>query len=323
MIVEVSYSKAGYRSRLFAFFFDAMCVTFLSLLLVFVTQKIMNNVSYYKDANEKINEIQLASHLYKERDDGTLKLKCDHYKINNDDYEETIEILDESLIEFYSDPLFFDQSDPKSGLYLYKTQKIPEGENSSELFVYEDENHTNIVPRASVSDEKIYDWLCKAMSEDAVKYVIDNPDYISNSRTISLTHIFIILTIPIAFSISVFEYVVPLFFYRGRKTFGKLIFKIAVVDNRGLSCPLGRFTLRFLFFLFLEVALSVVAFAIPFIISFSMFVFSKVGQSLHDYVMNTYVIEAPSTSVMISEEEYIEKMKKSKEYVLNKEDVAL
>ena len=72
--MEVSYSKAGYRSRLFAFFFDAMCVTFLSLLLVFVTQKIMNNVSYYKDANEKINEIQLASHLYKERDDGTLKL---------------------------------------------------------------------------------------------------------------------------------------------------------------------------------------------------------------------------------------------------------
>ena len=322
--MEVNYSKAGYRGRLFAFFFDLMCMVILGLGGVFLTQTIMNNVPYYKAANRRINEIQLSSHLYAEREDGTTKLLCDYLIVNDDsEYEDINKQLDEALTEFYSDPTYFEQSGDKSGMSIYNSYKIPTGQDSSDLFIYEDETHSTIVKKSGVTDKSIYDFYVKVMSENAVKYVIDNPDYISSSRTISLSYYFIILLVPISSSVIIFEYIIPLCLRRGKKTLGKLVFKLAVLDVRGLSCTWKRYTLRFIFFFFVEFLLSVVTFAIPLIISFTLLVFNKAGQSLHDYVINTYVVEAPTSSVMLTAEEYIAKTKKSSEFVLDKDDVVL
>lgn len=322
--MEVNYTKASYRNRLFAFFTDLMIMVMVALGGIFLTQTIMNNVPFYKSANEKINEIQLSSHLYAERDDKTTKLLCDYLLIQTDaDYPKVNKQLDDALTSFYSDSKYFNQEDPKSGLYLYNTLKIPEGETSSSLFIYEDDTHTKIVEKNDADKKEIYNFYVKVMSENAVYYVIDNADYISASRTISLSYYFIILLVPISLSVIIFELIIPLCLRRGKKTIGKLLFKIAVLDVRGLSCSWKRYSLRFLFFFFVEFLLSVVTFTIPLIVSFSMMVFSKTGQSLHDYVLNTYVVEAPTTSVMLTEQEYIEKSKKSKEFVLDKDDVAL
>ncbi len=322
--MEVNYQKAGYRFRLFAFFFDLMCMVILGLGGVFLTQTIMNNVPYYKSANTRINEIQLSSHLYAERDDGTTKLLCDYLLVQtDDDYEDVNKQLDEALTEFYSDAHYFPKSGLDSGMTIYNSYKIPQGETSSDLFIYEDETHTNIVKKAEASQKEVYDFYVKIMSERAVKYVIDNPEYISASRTISLSYYFIILLVPISLSVIIFEYIIPLCFFRGKKTLGKLVFKLAVLDVRGLSCTWKRYSLRFIFFFFVEFLLSVVTFAVPLIVSFTMLVFTKTGQSLHDYVINTYVVSAPTSSVMLTAEEYIAKTKKSSEYVLDKDDVVL
>ena len=291
---------------------------------VFLTQTIMNNVPYYKAANNRINEIQLSSHLYAQRDDGTTKLLCDHLLVNDDsDYEDINRQLDEALTAFYSDPLYFEQSGDNNGMSIYNSYKIPTGQDSSDLFIYQDETHTTIVKKAGVADKSIYDFYVKTMSENAVKCVIDNPDYISASRTISLSYYFIILLVPISLSVIIFELIIPLCLHRGKKTLGKLVFKLAVLDVRGLSCSWRRYILRFIFFFFAEFLLSVVTFAIPLIVSFTLLVFNKAGQSLHDYVINTYVVEAPTSSVMLTPEEYIAKTKKSSEFVLDKDDVVL
>lgn len=322
--MEASYTKASYRNRLFAFFTDLMCMVVLGLIGVFLTQTIMNNVSFYKKANQTINDIQLSSHLYYERDDGTTKLLCDYLLIKTDnDYESVNKQLDEALTEFYTDSKYFIQDDPKSGLYLYNTLKIPEGETASSLFIFEDDTHSKIVERNDASKKDIYNFYVKVMSENAVHYVIDNANYISASRTISLTYYFIILLLPISLSVIIFELIIPLCLRRGKKTIGKLLFKIAVLDVQGLSCSWKRYCLRFIFFFFIEFLLSIVTFTIPLIISFTMAVFTKTGQSLHDYVINTYVVEAPMSSVMITKEEYIAKTKKSSEFVLDKDDVVL
>ena len=161
------------------------------------------------------------------------------------------------------------------------------------------------------------------MAEKAIKYVINSDQYVSATRIISLSFIFITLLVPIVFSVILFELVFPLIFKRGRKTLGKLIFKLSVVDNRGLSCSFWRFLGRFSIFFFLEVLVGIVSFAIPLIISFSMMVFSKTNQSFHDYVVNTYVVEAPTSSICLTQEELITKKEKDEKFVLNKEDVAL
>ena len=321
--MEVVFNKPKYRVRLFAFLFDLLCMSILGVLLVFATQAIMNNVPYYKEANQNINEIQLASGLYVERDDHTTKLMCDHYKIEKQEqYEEYNKKFDVALTNFYSNERFFDSSDPHSGLYLYNIEKIPEGQNDSKLFIYADESHTSIEEKSDASKVDLYNFYCKIMSEKAVKYVINSDAYIKNSRTISLTFVFITLLIPILLSVLVFEFVMPLIFKRGRKTLGKLLFKLSVVDARGLNCSFWRFLARFSIFLILEVLVGIVSFAIPLIVSFSMMVFSKTSQTFHDYVSGTYVVEAPMTSICITQEEYLAKVKKDSKFVLNKEDIS-
>lgn len=321
--MEVVFNKPKYRVRLFAFLFDLLCMSILGVLLVFATQAIMNNVPYYKEANQNINEIQLASGLYIEREDHTTKLMCDYYQVESEDqYEEYNKKFDEALTYFYSNERFFDLSDPQSGLYLYNIEKIPEGQSESTLFIYADETHSSIVEKSGASKSSLYDFYCKVMSEKAVKYVINSDVYIKNSRTISLTFIFVTLLVPILLSVLIFEFIMPLIFRRGRKTLGKLIFKLSVVDARGLNCSFWRFLARFSIFLILEVLVGIVSFAVPLIVSFSMMVFTKTNQAFHDYVCGTYVVEAPMSSICITKEEYLEKVKRDSEFVLNKEDVS-
>ena len=321
--MEVVFNKPKYRVRLFAFFFDFMCMVITGVLLVFAMQAIMNNVPYYKAANKTIDEIQLASGLYVERDDHTTKLMCDFYKVENDNqYEEYNKKFDEALTSFYTNERFFDLSDPNSGIHLYNIEKIPEGETEGVLFIYADETRTSIVQKSGASKKDLYDFYCRIMSEKAIKYVINNDAYVSSTKTISLSFIFIILLVPIVFSVLLFELLFPLIFRRGRKTLGKLIFKLSVVDVRGLACPLGRFLGRFAILFFLEILIGIASFAIPIIVSFSMMVFSKTNQAFHDYVTNTYVVEAPMSSICLTKEELIAKKQRDENFVLNKEDVA-
>lgn len=322
--MEVSFNKPKYSTRLWAFGFDLICMIVSTLLLMLLTMNIINNVPYYKNANENINNIQAASHLYVKRSDGSLQLMCDYYVINEEkDYVKYNKMFDDALTSFYTDPTFFDQDDPKSGLYLYNIQKIPEGQNYSSLFLYSDETKTTIIENLEVAPSRFYDFYCTAMSEDAVRFMVDNEIYYESSRTITLTFIFVILLVPIVLSTTIFELIIPLCLSRGKKTLGKLVFKLSVVDVRGLSCSYKRYIFRFLLLLVIEVVLSIPAILIPIIVSFTMAVASKTGQSFHDYVTNTYVIEAPMSSICKTKEEYLKKHSHDTQFELDKEDVVL
>ncbi len=318
--MEVTYSKAKYSTRLFAFALDFLLMLITTLLLMLGSRQIVSNSSFYKEANQNINNIQLASHLYVENDKGIATIMSDFYIANNEEEMKELNTkFDNALTLFYSDPAFFDQTDPKDGLYLYNIQKIPNG-SSSDLFIYEDSSHTTIVAKSTATTKELYDFYCNAMNGKALQHLNNSNDYISNSKIISLSFIFLILLVPVVVSIIVYELIIPTCLFRGKKTLGKLAFKLAVIDVHALSPRYPRFLARFGLVL-LELLLSVVTFMIPVIISFSMFVFSKRGQSFHDYVTNTYVVEAPWKSICITKEEMINKQTKDSKFVLNKEDV--
>jgi uncharacterized RDD family membrane protein YckC len=293
------------------------------LLLMILSMTLIEGVPFYKNANETINNLQTSSHLYIKTDD-KLELMCDHYDVlEESDFTKYNKMFDEALTLFYKDPLFFDQNDPKSGIYLYNTQKIPEGQNYSELFLYSDSTRTEIVQNPNVEASKFYEFYVNAMSGPAISYLVNNADYYEASKTISLTFIFINFAIPLILSTTIFELIIPLILSRGKKTLGKLVFKLSVVDVQGLSCSYKRYICRFLIFLFIETILNVVAILIPLIVSFSMFVFSKTGQSFHDYLANTYVIEAAGNSVCKTKEEYLKKYAHDQTFELDKDDVVL
>lgn len=318
--MEVTYSKAKYSTRCFAFALDLLLMVITTLLLMLGIRNVVSNAEFYKTANQKINDIQLASHLYVEKDNGLAVIMSDYYTANNEEeMKELNSKFDNALTLFYSDPIFFDQSNPESGLYLYNIQKIPNG-SSSDLFIYEDSSHTTIVAKSSATTKQLYDFYCDAMNGKALSYLNNSDEYIANSRIISLSFIFIILAIPVIISIIVYELIIPSIIFRGKKTLGKFAFKLSVIDVRGLSPSYPRFLARF-GLIFLEIILSIITFMIPLIISFSMFVFSRRGQSFHDYVTNTYVVEAPWKSICITKEEMIAKHKNDSNFDLQKKDV--
>ena len=76
--------------------------------------------------------------------------------------------------------------------------------------------------------------------------------------------------------------------------------KLSLLSADGLSLKTGRFFARQMIQLFLEVLLSLVSFGVPLIISFSMMLFRKDGESLHDYLVGAYMVDSADQSVYVS-----------------------
>lgn len=315
--MEVNYNKAKFSRRMLAFGADLLLMVVTALGLVIASQAILMHVPFYKNAGENIKNIQYESHLYIHGKDNEPLILCDYYSPSTEEeYKVACSEVDKALTDFYTDAKFFNQDDPNDGLYLYNEQKLVSG-----YFIYEDESHTSIVKKGNVTYETAFSTYAKFMKEDAVSYLVKYPGYLESTRTINVSFIFLILLLPIVISVTIYEFIIPLIFKRGRKTIGKLILKLGVVDSRGLTPSFWRFLARFALFLFFEVLLSTVSFLIPLIVSISMFAFSKTNQSFHDYMTLTYVVDTSTGSIFMNEKEYIESQEKLKSLEVKAEDV--
>ena len=315
--MEVNFNKAKFSTRMLAFGADLLLMAITALGLVIASQAILMHVPFYKNAGQNIKNIQYESHLYIHGSDNEPLILCDYYSpTSEEEYKAACSDVDNALTAFYTDARFFDQEDPQDGIYLYNQQKL-----SSGYFIYEDESQTTITKKGDVSYEALFPVYATFMKENAVSYLVKYPGYLDSTRTINVSFIFLILLLPITLSVTIYEFIIPLIFRRGRKTIGKLILKLGVVDSRGLSPSFWRFLARFALFLFFEVLLSVVSFLIPLIVSISMFAFSKMNQSFHDYMTLTYVVDTSNASIFMNEEDYKKSQEKLKQLEVKAKDV--
>ena len=299
--MEVTFTKAKFSSRIFAFMVDAFLMIVTALGMVIGFRYLFGSMSFYQNASNRMTEIQMASHLYYQDEKGDTSLLCDHYDPQSEEQcEQYNPSLHQALSDFYHDSFFFDQSDSESGYALYIKQRMETGQ-----FIYIDDSHSDCAPKEGVLASEIYKTYTSLMKHDAVSYIAENADYINAVKTLNFTFIFLILLLPITISVFVYEFIIPLCFKRGRKTIGKFLFKLGVVDQKGLSPSFLRFSARFLLFYSLEIVLSLVAFLIPLIVSTSMFFFSKKNQSFHDYVSGTYVVSCENNNIFLNKEEYL------------------
>jgi uncharacterized RDD family membrane protein YckC len=314
--MEVTYEKASYNHRIFAFLIDLAVTFILGSLIAWGFYSMMPNFPFYQSASETYDNLQLESGLYVQN--GAAISKIDKY------YESTAKDeanahYESALVSFYQNKMFF--SDPSAGSALYREQKVGAKalvDSKGETYWVVNTNG-DVVRKEGITDEALNAFYVSALEDHAYAYLTNNVDYVNASRTLTWSGL---ISIPIALNITLVfvSLVIPLCFSRGKKTLGKMIFHLAVLNVHACSVSWGHYLLRFLFLLLIEVDLSLVSFGIPLIVSFSMFVFSKRGQSLHDYVCNTYVVDSSTQSIYINQHEYEDAMAQIEHVNITKKD---
>lgn len=286
--------KAKTRKRVGSLIIDLfIMLTLFSVFFSFAIDPIFSaitNVDYYE---EKIDKIQLDSHLYKDdKDEGIILI--------NEKYDENITKF---YLEFnYED---IDEIDQKNHLELYEKAK-----KDSNLFDYSiDKGWTE---KEDINKDDLEEFYLNEL-DNAVELLNLNKhlNYYSY-RMITLRIISIVISI--IFTYLFYNLVLPLIMKKGQ-TFGRWVCGLAIVDQFGYNVKYKRMVFRCFVGLFFNVVLALF-FAIPWFISITMLIFSKNAITIQDYFSLTYVVDVRESTFFNSKEEQeeFEKKNKNKEY---------
>lgn len=303
--IEIDYRKASTKAIFASNLFDGFMMLVLAFLLLLLNNFIFSKTTLgIKTTNER-NDIIISSHLYRyENDDNTGSIKDVYSIIYNDgnkNYNEKSEEFDKVLTLFFTDfvkDISIYDTYKKEAIYSYNNEE-------TNLFVKENDTYIrNTALNNSDYDSTYYEFYSDLIKEKAPGYLFKSTAYRNNLKTQIIQNVLLFYLALFIASIVVY-YIIPLFLKRGRKTFGMKMTSIALVDVRGLSVTFKRFTLRYLFFFFVILSLSLVSFLIPILVSITMSFVSKSGQSLTDYVLNTYKVDSSTNSIYLDEIEYM------------------
>lgn len=113
----------------------------------------------------------------------------------------------------------------------------------------------------------------------------------------------ICMAIPVIFgAMAVFFLIVPLCYPNG-ETFGKKIFGLVVLTDKGYAYPKAKLIWRFLAFFIAEGAGMVLTFGASLLISYTMTMFTKKHRSIHDYLAGSVVAKGSESLWFLDEVE--------------------
>jgi uncharacterized RDD family membrane protein YckC len=312
--VTLEYYKAPFGRRLFAFLFDFILMMVVALGFFAATRLILENSERYKSAFNTYVDISVESglYVYHETEDNLVTI-TEYYQ--GESYEDQNSKEEAALTAFYTMPRFFNQADPNDGLTLYNAQKIGDSalgvSDGLTYFVYAQDG--SIAPNPEYDAKTMHNFYVTAV-DNGIQYLNNVDDYVAASKTLSKYVNFIIIPCSISLSFIIFEFLVPLlFFRRGYQTFGFRIFHLSLITGEAISPHFKTFLARFLWMFLVEVLGSMVTFLVPAIVSFSMFAFRKDGQAFHDYMAGTYVVDSEDQSIYLSKAERDRLLKKAEE----------
>ena len=317
-VVSVNYNRPRFWHRVMANFVDFFLLIIMFIVLFIAARAIVVNIPYYKEVEQKINDIQLTSGLY---------VKDPHNESGNIDI---VYYLDNYADNIYGDE--FDGAENPTGKigkivnainkfidYCSKEGHCPK-ERYEELVGYYDnmrldavtkdgvhyfvKDGDNIVPNetlASESDKRILYYrnvYVPIVEKRFLPFLTSNVTEYSNCYHVEFRFL-LFFELPVSYVLAAIlvYYIPPLFFRRGRKTLGKALYHIGLVDDRLLSPTYLRFSARFLILLFGELVLSLFTLGIPYIISFSMMAFSKGKQGFPDYMLHLYEVDTSKAKI--------------------------
>lgn len=241
---------------------------------------IKNKLIYVLEGNElstiKENKYGFFDYCYYVESKNAAELK-DFYKEHRDAY-------DKERIDF---------KNPYNNKPMFK-YSLDENENIKyyEDIIYDFEGNEIardlrpvIVETGNGKMEEYNDLFYKPFIKRCPNSLIRIPSYFESTQKMSTVMLSALIPGPIIVGIILAYYVPGLIFRRGRKSLGKLIFKIGIIDRDGYTPKLGRYTLRFLI-----IAAECLLF-IPAVISLTTLIFSKKMITLHDLILKMNVVE--------------------------------
>ena len=310
--ININYVRPIFHRRVLAIMIDFFIFAFLWLISFTIAGNIAKSTNSYKEKQNYINTIHLNSDLYKIDNTGKIYSVIsyyNHYQLNTTTQEknklrehidnfivfisnEYGEESKEEIQKMYDDFRLNDNM-KEDGIpyFIISDNKIIENTNSE---------NNNITPTDYVNIyTNFIDNTCNGYLLSIDKTLYEYTSFLS--KTIIFWEL-----IPTFFFSGILTWLVPpLVFKRGRKTIGKLIYKISAVNSKYLNLSIGKTIARFSIFFFGIITLSFVTLGVPMIISFSMMAFSKQKQSFPDYMLGIYEVNTSEDKVYFSKEEII------------------
>ncbi len=291
-ILELDYPSVPLGRNFAGRLFDLFLFFILGVVLVVPDLFIIQGNKTYQSWITKQNDYKIESRLYQKNEEGKIvKLPSYYDEVNDLTYNEKSEKMNEALVFFFEDYVNAEMNGTgKKTLLDYKADcKTDDGKA---LF---DQDGIRVL-LSSDYDSVYYSTYSSLISDKALGYLNLKEDYLDLKKKASLTYL---VTIPLMFVLSyiIFYYIIPLCFSRGKKTLGMRITKTALLSVDGFSVKAGRFTLKFLFKLFIIFIGSFAAVFIPLAVSITMIVVLKSHQSLSEYVSNTYLVSTEDQDV--------------------------
>ena len=327
-VVNINYTQPRFWHRVMANFIDFFLLIVYFFSFFILTRSIVLNTPHYKQSEAKISAIQLASGLYV-RDYANIENNISIISFNNkyigiygaefngqsaDGGEpegkigKIIKAID-TFIVYCSDETVTPHDRYLDLVAYYDEMRLNTKTTDGVAYFVEKDNQ--IVPNETLTEDAsnrklFYENIYVRVVEDRfMPFLTSNVKAYSDAFRVQFNYL-VFLELPVSFTIAsiLTYYVPPLVFKRGRKTIGKLIYHIGLVDEkRVLSPTFLRFTARFLILFFAELLLSFFTFGIPYIISFSMMAFSKGKQGFPDYMLRLHEVDTSKANIYL---DYVE-----------------
>ena len=324
---RVEYSLPKFWHRCMANFVDFFLFALTFFLLFIGTRAIVQSTDPYKQVQAQIDKTQLDSGLYvpalsSESSTNNIDLiyYLNTYKANTPagkefdiDIDEQPQFLNGYCVKAIK--IFINYCHDRCSearyndlLVYYDNARLNPTVNGIHYFILDENN--KVVPNPTLVEDatklKLYyrNIYTPFIEKRCIPFLSANvPGYHELSRVDF--NLLVFLELPVAYVIAavLVYFVPPIFFKRGRKTLGKALYHMGLIDTRLLSPKLSRFLVRFLIFLFGELILSVFSFGIPYIISFSMMAFSKKKQGFPDYMTRLLEVDTSKANIYL---DYVE-----------------
>ena len=326
-VVTVEYSRPKFWHRCMANFVDFFLFAILTFSLFLGTRGIVQSTPDYISVQRQIETIQLNSGLYKESPSAENSTKnvdliyyLNTYKANTPAGKEfDTEITDEpqflngiciKAIKIFIKYCGENCSEARYNdlLTYYDQARLTPTLDGIHFFIEDDTG--KIIPNETlVSDAtKLKSFYAKVytpfIEKKCIPFLTANvPGYRDLTRVDF--NLLVFLELPVAYTLAAIlvYFVPPLFFRRGRKTLGKALYHIGLIDTRLLSPTLPRYLARFGILFFGELLLSVFTFGIPYIISFSMMAFTEKKQGFPDYMLKLIEVDTSKANIYM---DYVE-----------------
>lgn len=310
---EVVYARPSIFRRVMANLIDIILFIILSFSFLLAARTIVNNTSSHRAQLDIVNKTRLDSSLYVEYKGNIVSVLT--YLENSGISTDTRKmILSRAYIEGKHDEeddingfLAYCQGEYGSE-QLYKTVKDAYDKTRLDAIDALTGKHYFVVDEVTkeiimnpdlttpfVNYYKIYQSFLYNYCEPVLSSAF--PLYKAALRSFVIDLLAIELPISCAIAGIVVYFIPTIIFSRGHKTLGKLTYKIGVVGSDCLNISFRKNLARFAIFYFGILLLSLVTFAVPVLISFSMMVFSKNKQGFQDYMLGLFEIDTTGVKI--------------------------